>query len=263
MALGTARPEEREKVGVMAVSDLVAPFRAVLFDLDGVLTPTAAIHRRAWAGLFGEYLAARGVTPPYTETDYFEHIDGKARVQGVADLLASRGLHLPPGDPSDPPDAETVAGLGNRKNLAFTQILAADGVAPFPETVAVVEALAGAGKALAVVSSSRNASDVLDASGLSRYFATVVDGKVALAEGLRGKPAPDTFLYAARQLQVAPGESVVVEDAQSGVAAARAGGFGLVVGVDRGAGAGALTQAGADVVVPDLAALTPGVVSAG
>jgi beta-phosphoglucomutase family hydrolase len=230
-------------------------FDAVLFDLDGVLTPTAEVHRRAWAALFGEFLAARGLGPAYADADYFAHIDGKPRREGVRDFLASRGVELPWGSPDDPPGAATVAGLGNRKNLAFNAVLAADGVAPYPGTVAVLDALAQADKAVAVVSSSANARAVLAAAGLSGRFEVVVDGEAAAAEGLRGKPAPDTVAFAARRLSARPDRSVVVEDAIAGVRAGRAGAFGLVVGVDRGTGAEALLQAGADAVVRELGQL--------
>ncbi|MDR0432565.1 MAG: beta-phosphoglucomutase family hydrolase [Bifidobacteriaceae bacterium] len=232
----------------------VAELAAVLFDLDGVLTPTAEVHRRAWAALFGPVLAERGAAP-YREEDYYRHIDGKPRYEGVRDLLDSRGITLPPGTPADPPDALTVAGLGNRKNALFAASLAADGVDPFPGTVAVLERLAGAGKELAVVSSSMNARPVLAAAGLDRFFEVVVDGQVAREAQLPGKPAPDTFCHAAQLLGVAPGAAAVVEDAVAGVAAGRAGGFGLVVGVDRGAGAEQLVSAGADCVVDELTEL--------
>jgi beta-phosphoglucomutase family hydrolase len=232
----------------------LAPFDAILFDLDGVLTPTADVHRRAWAALFTDYLAAAGAAP-YTERDYFEHIDGKPRVEGVRDLLASRGLALPPGEPTDPPGAPTLAGLGNRKNAVFTRALVDDGVAPFPGALTLVSGLADAGKALAVVSSSNNARTVLDAAGLADLFPVIVDGAVARAEGLRGKPAPDTFLHAAALLGVPPAASAVIEDAVAGVAAGRAGHFGLVVGVDRGSGEATLRQAGADVIVHGLTEL--------
>ncbi|MDR1294067.1 MAG: beta-phosphoglucomutase family hydrolase [Bifidobacteriaceae bacterium] len=233
----------------------MAPLRAILFDLDGVLTPTAEVHRRAWSALFTDYLAACGATPPYSDLDYFRYIDGKPRCEGARDLLESRGLRLPRGADGDSPDALTIAGLGNRKNAIFTRLLADDGVAPFPGTVSLLAQLAAAGKAMAVVSSSKNARSVLASAGLSRYFDVVIDGEVAAVEHLRGKPAPDTFTRAARCLGVAAAHSAVVEDAVAGVAAGRAGGFALVVGVDRGIGASALTEAGADVVVDNLPAM--------
>jgi HAD superfamily hydrolase (TIGR01509 family) len=231
---------------------------AVLFDLDGVLTPTAEVHRHAWAELFTGYLERRG-TAPYTEADYFAHIDGRPRYDGVAALLASRGIGLPWGDPSDPPEAETVCGLGNLKNHLFGSVLARDGVRPYPGSLRLLEALDARGTRTAVVSSSANATEVLRAAGLLDRFEVVVDGEVARRERLAGKPRPDTYQRAADGLGVARVRSVVVEDAVSGVEAGAAGGFAFVVGVDRGAGADTLLAHGADVVVADLAELVEGV----
>ena len=229
---------------------------AVLFDLDGVLTPTARVHMAAWAELFTTYLGGVRVegadTSPYTDADYFAHVDGKPRYDGVRDLLTARGIDLPYGHPTDPPDAETVCGLGNRKNDTFNAVLERDGVEPYPGSVALLDLLRRLGIPLAVVSSSANAPAVLAAAGLSDRFVSVVDGRVASALGLPGKPAPDTFLHAARECGAAPSESVVVEDAVSGVRAGAAGGFLAVVGVDRGAGEDVLLDAGATVVVSDL-----------
>lgn len=224
----------------------------MLFDLDGVLTSTAAVHMRAWTAMFTERFATLGIERPYTDDDYFEHLDGRRRVDGVRAVLASRGVTLPEGDPADDPGASTLCGLGNAKNALVEEVLARDGVSAYPGSVRAVEDLARRHVPAAVVSSSQNAVAVLDAAGLGGRFAEVVDGSVADAEGLPGKPAPDTFLLAARRLGVAPEHAAVVEDAASGVAAARAGGFGLVVGVDRGAGAAVLRSAGAHVVVRDL-----------
>src|SRR5699024_360930 len=210
----------------------------------------------AWRTLFTDFLAERGdESGPYTDQDYFDHVDGKPRYDGVRSFLASRGITLPDGDPTDPPDAETVCGLGNRKNSTFNQVLKADGIVAYPGSVRLLDALREAGTAMAVVSSSRNARAVLQAAGLADRFTTVVDGEEARRLGLPGKPAPDTFLQAARELGVPRERAVVVEDATSGVAAGRAGDFGLVVGVDRGAGHAELTAAGADRVVDDLAEL--------
>ncbi|WP_223179105.1 HAD family hydrolase [Phycicoccus endophyticus] len=237
---------------------------AVLFDLDGVLTPTAEVHMAAWARMFGDLFAGLDTTRPdlrgadtsaYTDADYFAHVDGKPRYQGVADLLAARGIRLPQGSPEDPPEALTVCGLGNRKNVAFTAILEREGVRPYPGSVALLDHLRGLGVPVAVVSSSANAPAVLAAAGLAERFDTVVDGRVAADLGLAGKPQPDTFLHAATACGCAPERAVVVEDAVSGVRAGAAGGFGLVVGVDRGAGADALRAAGADLVVADLGEL--------
>jgi beta-phosphoglucomutase family hydrolase len=235
----------------------LAALRAVLFDLDGVLTPTAEVHMRAWERMFSGFLASRSAAA-YTDTDYFAHIDGRPRLDGVRAMLASRGIVLPEGTPGDDPALETVAGLGNRKNAAFTAELAERGVAPYPGSVRFLDAVVAAGLGVAVVSSSRNADAVLRAAGLRDRFAVVVDGQAAAAAGLAGKPAPDTYLHAAALLGRTAAECAVVEDAHSGVAAGRAGGFGLVVGVDRGAGALELLASGADLVVDDLADLIPG-----
>jgi beta-phosphoglucomutase family hydrolase len=234
-------------------------YAAVLFDLDGVITPTAVVHMAAWAQLFNGYLAEHHPDQaPYTDADYFAYVDGKPRYDGVRDFLASRGLTLPEGSSDDPATAVTIRGLGNRKNDAFNQVLDRDGVAPYPGSVVLLDHLREAGVPLGVVSSSANAKHVLQAAGLLDRFATVVDGKVAVELGLAGKPAPDTFLHAAEALGAAAPDAAVLEDAVSGVAAGAAGGFGLVVGVDRGAGPTALTNAGADIVVSDLANLVPG-----
>ena len=223
---------------------------AVLFDLDGVVTPTAIVHERAWADAFTEVFTVLGAGP-YTDDDYFAYLDGKPRYAGVASLLTARGISLLPGNPSDGPDLLTVCGIGNRKNAAFAKVLAEEGVDPYPGAVALLDELAGAGTPVAIVSSSRNARAVLTAAGLLPRFPVIVDGSDAAARGIPGKPAPDTFLDAARQLAAEPARAAVLEDAISGVAAAKAGGFGLVIGIDRGAGAAALTAAGADIVVND------------
>lgn len=231
-------------------------YGAVLFDLDGVLTPTAEVHMRAWRDLFVDFLTKRGlVDQPYVDSDYFDHIDGKPRYEGVRSMLASRGITLADGDPSDGPDVETVCGLGNRKNAFFTAVLSDGGVEAYPGSVALLDFLAARGVEMAVVSSSRNAPAVLEAAGLADRFDVVVDGALASREGLAGKPSGDTYVYAAKQLGVPVERTVVFEDALSGVEAGRHGGFGLVVGVDRGVGADRLQQAGADIVVADLAEL--------
>ncbi len=230
-------------------------YDAALFDLDGVITPTAEVHMRAWAKMFGDFLQERGVGEPYTDDDYFRYVDGKPRYDGVRSFLASRDITLPEGDASDPVSAETVAGLGNRKNDDFEQILESEGVEAYPGSVDLVKALVERGTKMAIVSSSRNAAAVLDAAGMLGYFPVIVSGKEAGERGLHGKPAPDTFLDAAEQLGVPKERAVVFEDALSGVAAGRAGEFGLVVGVDRGVGADQLKEHGADVVVTDLADL--------
>jgi len=231
------------------------PFDAVLFDLDGVVTPTAEVHMRAWSLMFNDFLATLDGQPPYTDADYFAYVDGKPRYEGVGSFLESRGLDLAHGDPADPPDTETVCGLGNRKNEAFGQVLRDEGVTAYPGSVALLELLKQRGTPMAIVSSSRNAPDVLDAAGVTGYFATVMHGGVAEERGLPGKPAPDTFLTAAADLGVTPDRAVVLEDAISGVRAGAAGHFALVIGVDRGVGAAALTDAGAGLVVTDLGQL--------
>lgn len=230
-------------------------FDAVLFDLDGVLTPTADVHMMAWRRMFTSYFTKHGVTPPYSDGDYFAYVDGKARYDGVRSCLASRGVVIPEGSPEDPPWTETICGLGNAKNVMFSAVLEQDGVLAYPGSVALLNELADRGVQMAVVSSSRNAPAVLAAAGLSERFEVVVDGAVAADRHLAGKPAPDTFRFAAQSLGVAVDRAMVVEDAVSGVAAARAGAFGLVVGVDRGAGVEELLDAGADVVVKDLSEL--------
>jgi beta-phosphoglucomutase family hydrolase len=230
-------------------------YGAVLFDLDGVLTPTADLHRYAWQTMLTEVFAEKGIREPYSENDYFEYLDGKRRYDGVASILASRGLRLPWGSPDDPPTADTVTGIGNRKNSYFSRALEERGIRPYPGSLVLVEELAAKRMPMGVVSSSKNARWVLKAAGLIEPFPVIVDGVVAARESLASKPAPDMFLYAARALEVKPADVVVFEDAISGVASARAGGFGLVLGVDRGAGADALLRAGADDVMEDLSAL--------
>ena len=233
----------------------VSAYRAWLFDLDGVITPTAEVHMLAWAEMFNGFLDSRGISARYTEDDYFQHVDGKPRYDGVRDFLTSRDILLPEGTPEDDVEQETVCGLGNRKNSAFNSILERDGVTAYAGSVALLDRLRDLDVKLAVVSSSRNAPQVLRAAGLSARFEVVVDGNVAKDRGLPGKPAPDTYEFAADTLGVAHEHAVVIEDAISGVAAGAAGTFGLVIGVDRGVGEPALTRAGADVVVADLAEL--------
>lgn len=228
---------------------------AHLFDLDGVITPTAEVHMRAWARMFEGFLSDRGVTEPYTDADYFAHVDGRPRYDGVRAFLASRGISLPEGEDGDPGDQavgeETVRGLGNRKNDLVLALIRSEGVAPYPGTVRYLDALPE-GARLAIVSSSRNAEEVLRGAGLFDRFEHIVDGNVAVREGLPGKPAPDTYLHGARLLGVDPAATVVYEDAVSGVLSGAAGDFGAVIGVDRGAGAAELAAAGATHVVADL-----------
>jgi beta-phosphoglucomutase family hydrolase len=228
---------------------------AVLFDLDGVLTPTAEVHMRAWQSMFSDFLLRKGITEPYLSSDYFDYIDGKPRYEGVRSFLNSRGIALPDGEPSDPPTADTVCGLGNRKNEVFAALLADEGVLPYPGTAELLDQLDERGTKMAVVSSSRNAPSVLEAAGLQERFSVVIDGAVAGDLGLAGKPSAETFVHAATELGANVTRSAVIEDALSGVAAGKAGGFGLVVGIDRGVGSDRLTEAGADLVVRDLAEL--------
>lgn len=236
-------------------------YAAVLFDLDGVITPTAEVHMRAWSAMFNEFLAdydgPASDTSEYTDVDYYAHVDGKPRYDGVRDFLASRGIELPEGESGRPFDL-TVRGLGDRKNDAFNEVLERDGVQPYAGSVALLDQLRDLHVPLAVVSSSANAPAVLEAAGLADRFVTVVDGRVADARDLPGKPAPDTFLHAAEVCGADAATSVVIEDAVSGVRAGAAGGFALVVGVDRGAGHDVLAGAGAHVVVADLAELVGG-----
>jgi beta-phosphoglucomutase family hydrolase len=235
--------------------------RACLFDLDGVLTDTASVHKKAWKAMFDDYLRKHAertgdrFVPFDIETDYLQYIDGKPREDGVRSMLASRGIELPEGGPQDPGDAETVHGLGNRKNAMFHETLRADGVEVFEGSRRYLEAAASAGLRRAVVSSSANTREVLDITGLAEFVEHRVDGVTLRAEHLPGKPAPDSFVRAAALLEVPPAHAAVFEDALSGVAAGRAGNFGFVVGVDRVGQAEALRHHGADIVVADLAEL--------
>jgi beta-phosphoglucomutase family hydrolase len=234
-----------------------------LFDLDGVLTKTAEVHAAAWKEMFDAYLRKRETitrepfAPFDAVADYDEYVDGKPRYEGVQSFLAARGIELPRGDPSDPPDAETVDGLGNRKNEIVLRIIREQGVKPYPGSVRYVRAAKEAGLHRAVVSSSTNCRDVLIAAGIEDLFEVRIDGVVAEREHLPGKPAPDTFVAGARALGATPAEAAIFEDSLAGVAAGRAGDFGFVVGVDRVGQADALRERGADVVVSDLADLLP------
>ncbi len=232
-------------------------YGAVLFDLDGVLTPTAELHKQAWTALFEQFLDEH-VGPdhdPFTEADYLAHVDGRPRFDGVRTFLESRGIHLPEGNRDEPPGSGSISALGNRKNALFQQLLRTQGIEPYPGSVRFLDHLAHLDIPVAVVSSSRNAREVLSAARLADRFAIVADGVLAAERDIPGKPAPDLFLAAAEKLGVSPESAVVVEDAVSGVAAGRAGGFGLVIGVDRGAGRDALRENGAGLVVDDLGEL--------
>lgn len=235
--------------------------RACLFDLDGVLTKTATVHARAWKQTFDTFLRLRAErtgeswVPFDAVADYDRFVDGKSRADGTRSFLASRGIELPEGASDDSPDAETVHGVGNRKNATLLRRIRQDGVDPYSGSVKYVEAARDAGLRRAVVSSSANCRDVLIAAGIEDLFEVRIDGVVAEARQLRGKPAPDTFLAGAAAVGVHPSEAAVFEDALAGVQAGRAGGFGFVVGVDRVGQTEALRDHGADLVVPDLAAM--------
>jgi HAD superfamily hydrolase (TIGR01509 family) len=229
----------------------------VFFDLDGVLTPTADVHMRAWRVTFEEVFAEWSITPPYNDQDYFDHLDGRKRYDGVASLLRSRDVEVRWGEVTDPPEADTVCGIGNRKNVVFARLLRSEGIAPYPGSLQLLDVLHAAGTPVAVVSSSKNADEVLRAAGIRDRFPVLMDGVVAEREHLASKPAPDMFAGAARLAHVDPARCVAVEDATSGVQSAASAGFGLVIGVDRGTGADSLRAAGAHLVVADLAELIP------
>ena len=236
---------------------LPAAIRACLFDLDGVLTRTATVHAAAWKEMFDDFLRTRAARTgdsfvPFEAHDYDTTVDGLPRYDGVRSFLASRGIELPPGGPGDPPGAETVIGLGDRKNEIVLEMIRRGGVEPYPGSVRYVQAARAAGLRRAVVSSSANCREILAAAGIVDLFDELVDGIVRERERLKGKPAPDTFLFAARALGVAADEAAVFEDAVAGVEAGRAGRFGFVVGVDRVGQADALREHGADLVVRDL-----------
>jgi beta-phosphoglucomutase family hydrolase len=241
--------------------DLPDAITALLFDLDGVLTKTAVVHDKAWKQTFDGFLEARAeargekFAPFDSGSDYNEYVDGKPRYDGVRSFLESRGIELPEGDPDDSPEEETVCGLGNRKNALVLKLIEEDGVEPYEGSVRFVEAARAAGLRRAVVSSSANCQEVLEAAGIDGLFEERIDGKVADEQHLKGKPAPDTFLAGAKALGVEPAAACVFEDAVSGVEAGAAGHFGHVVGVDRVDHAEALRAHGADVVVEDLAEL--------
>lgn len=232
--------------------------KACLFDLDGVLTQTAKVHAVAWKEMFDEFLKQRAECEGQEfvafdgRGDYDQYVDGKPRADGVRSFLESRNIHLDEGSPDGPPDAETIAGLGSRKNALVLKLIDEQGVEPYAGSVRYVEAAAQAGLRRAVVSSSTNCRAVLKAAGIEDMFEQVIDGTVAEKQGLAGKPAPDTYLAGAKAVGVAPGEAAVYEDALAGVEAGRAGDFGCVIGLDRVGQAEALATHGADMVVADL-----------
>lgn len=236
---------------------------AVLFDLDGVLTATAKVHAACWKKMFDDFLRRRAelgsepFVPFDIDSDYKRHVDGKPRYDGVVGFLESRGIRLPYGDPDDPADRETVCGLGNRKSEMVVVVLETEGVESYEGSVALVKLLRREGFKTAVVSSSNNCEAVLRAAGIEELFDVRVDGLVAARLQLPGKPAPDTFVEAARELAVKPARAAVVEDAIAGVEAGRDGGFGLVVGVAREGDPQSLRDHGAHIVVADLGELLP------
>jgi beta-phosphoglucomutase family hydrolase len=241
--------------------DLPDAITACLFDLDGVLTQTAKVHAKAWKEMFDGYLRERAerTGEPFQEfdltSDYDDYVDGKPRLDGVSSFLASREIELPMGDSSDPPEAETINGLGRRKNDLVLQLIREQGVEAYEGSVRFVEQAREQGLRRAVVSSSNNCQEVLAAAGIEDLFEARIDGVVADREHLKGKPAPDTFLAGARALDVEPAQAAVFEDAQAGVQAGRDGEFGWVVGVNRTGQAQALRDHGADIVVDDLSEL--------
>jgi beta-phosphoglucomutase family hydrolase len=231
---------------------------ACLFDLDGVLTQTALVHNAAWKQTFDVFLQSwaqqhgQPFVPFDSGADYHQYVDGRQRADGVRTFLASRDIVLPEGDPDDTPDRETVNGIGNRKNLLVLQKIKEGAVQVYPGSVEYLKAAHAAGLRRAVVSASANCKDVLEAAGIADLLEARVDGVVARELGLPGKPAPDTFLKGAELLGIDPANCAVFEDAQAGVAAGRAGGFGIVIGVDRVDQTEALLEHGADIVVKDL-----------
>jgi beta-phosphoglucomutase family hydrolase len=237
--------------------------RVCLFDLDGVLTQTAVVHAKAWKQVFDDYLrqhaAATGgtFTPFDPVADYDRYVDGRSRADGTRGFLQARGITLPEGAPDDPPGTDTIYGLSNAKNEVLLALLAADGVKAYPGSVQYLDNVKAGGLLTAVVSASENCRAVLKAAGLEGRFDAVIDGLVAKQEKLAGKPAPDSYLAAAKELAAPPSTAAVYEDALAGVQAGRAGQFGWVVGVDRVGQAAELKAAGADIVVTDLAKLLP------
>ena len=232
-------------------------FDAVVFDLDGVITKTAKTHSAAWKKMFDEYLEKRAkehdeTFKEFTQKDYLEYVDGKPRYKGVDSFLKSRGIDLPWGDPEDEPGKETVCGLGNKKNDAFREVLEKEGAEVYPSTVVLLKELKAADVRLGVASSSKNCQAVLQAVDLEKYFETRVDGVVSAELGLNGKPEPDIFTTACKNLGVSPENSIVVEDAVSGVQAGSKGNFGLTLGIAREDNVEELRKNGADVVVEDL-----------
>jgi alpha,alpha-trehalase len=236
---------------------------AVVFDMDGVVTDTATLHARSWKRVFDDLLRSRAEASgapfrPFEPTDYLQFVDGKPRDAGAASFLASRGISLDPGHPSDPPGHGSICSIANLKDQEFERQVTSGGVRPYPSTVAFIAGIRSRGLRTALITSSRHGRAILQLAGVSDAFDVIVDGVDGDREHLAGKPDPAIFLAAASLLGVAPGRAAVVEDALAGVEAGRNGQFGVVVGVDRGAGADALLAHGADMVVSDLAELDLG-----
>ncbi len=237
-------------------------FKSVIFDLDGVITKTALVHAAAWKEAFDEYLRLREKRDkePFHEfthqNDYLPYVDGKPRYKGVQSFLESRGINIPYGEPTDSPDAETICGIGNKKNAKFCQVLRAKGVQIYPSTIELIKSLEAAGVKIGVASSSKNCKEILEVAKIENFFKTRVDGLVSAKTGLKGKPEGDIFVTAAFNLGTIPAESIVVEDASSGVAAGRNGGFGLVIGLARENNQKELLENGADLVVTDLSEIS-------
>lgn len=248
----------------MTVSSIGLPpsVRACLFDLDGVLTNTATVHFKAWKEMFDAFLkdsahASGDAAREFTQEDYNDHVDGKPRADGVRDFLTSRGIELPEGEKDDGGDADTIIGLGTRKNDLVQEVIERDGVEAYPGSVAYLKLVKEHGIPTAVVSASANCLQVIRAAGIEQYLDHRVDGTTAERDGLKGKPAPDSFLAGAKAVGVEPSGAAVFEDAVAGVEAGAAGGFAWVIGVDRVDHAQALRDGGADQVVQDLDELTP------
>ncbi len=251
-------PDPRDEAGPRV--GLPPEIRGCLFDLDGVLTRTAAVHARAWAEMFDDFLRGEsertGLSlPAFSPTDYERYVDGRPRLDGTRAFLASRGFELPEGSPDDPPGTRTVQGLSNRKNEQVLHLLDEGGVEVFEGSVRYVRAVREAGLRTAVVSSSANTVQVLAAAGIADLFEARIDGVVAAERGIPGKPAPDMFIAGAEALGLTVDDAAVFEDALAGVAAGKAGGFRFVVGVDRTGQADELRRRGADLVVNDLSEL--------
>jgi trehalose 6-phosphate phosphatase len=235
-------------------------YEAAILDMDGVITRSARTHMAAWKHMFDDYLHKRADRSdvkfePFSDEDYYLYVDGKPRYEGAQSFLESRKIALPYGSPDDPPGKETICGLGNRKNQYFLEYLKKNGVESYPSTIDFVKELKTRNKRVAAISSSRNAKEVLETAGVSDLFHVVVDGIDADEYQLKGKPEPDIFLEAAKRLNVNPKKAIVVEDAISGIEAGRAGGFGLVIGINRSGQNTELKNRGADIVVVDLSEL--------